>query len=272
MFRSRLTRMTLPTVGDVPIDKVDASDIRSVIARARSTSEAKKAIREMGHVLNHGIAHDLRTDNPVPQIQKSIKAPTPVHRKYMEPDALRKALPRISKSDAPDAIKNFLTFVCYVPVRLHEASRMRWSELNGNQWTIPRERMGKTKQPFLVPLPPFAMNLLKTLPKHSDYVFANEKTGKPYNAVSITTHKDRVLPEMDLHGTRSTFETWAAMSGEDTKMAERCLSHVTDGKVTQAYQRYEYANEKAEILERYSHYLSRAPAGGSLEKFFQRAS
>ena len=51
-------------------------------------------------------------------------------------------------------------------------------------------------------------------------------------------------------------------------MAERCLNHAVDGKVTQAYQRYEYAPQKAAIMEAWFLWLVKAKAPGKLDAFF----
>ena len=259
-FRSRFDRITLPTMGKVGIDNVTAEHVRRVVAKSGSVSESKKAVREVGHVLDYAVAHNLRTDNPVPTIQKTIRAPKAEHRAYMEPDALRAALPNVECV--------LIRFLAFVPVRVREALGMRWDEIDADgNWTIPAARMGKTKADHLVPLPDGVRAMLDKLPKHGELVFARAKTGKAPDHKTVTAWKDSCLPDTDLHGFRSTFLTWIGKSGLDVKMGERCLAHTVDGAITQAYQRYSYANEKAALLEQWFVWLTKGTVGG-LSEFF----
>ena len=94
-YQTRLRTLMLPTMGAVPIDKVTATHVRTVIDKATSISQAKRAVHEIGEILDHAILQELRmAANPCPGLQKSIKQPDSTKRVAMEPEALRESLPQ----------------------------------------------------------------------------------------------------------------------------------------------------------------------------------
>ena len=165
-----------------------------------------------------------------------------------------------------------ILFMFLVPLRSKEVRAARWEEFNGRDWTVPAERV-KGRHDFSLRVPPQALELVKRLhmrkqlEKHGSidlnewmatgYVFPYTTTGSPPSGRTVARWKDRLGPNnMDLHGLRSTFLSWCGDYGHDTTLGERCLGHLVDGKVTQAYLRTDFANARAEVLEVWADYLS----------------
>src|SRR5262249_16427015 len=72
-------------------------------------------------------------------------------------------------------------FLLLTAARRSEAAKMRWSELDGRDWNLPRER-NKTNVELVRPLSDAAMAVLAGLPKigKGEFVFSNAGV-VPYN-------------------------------------------------------------------------------------------
>lgn len=165
--------------------------------------------------------------------------------------------------------------------RANEVIGARWSEIEGNVWHVPGDRM-KSAKARDIPLSDAAMALLVSIDSPRDgYVFTGrkgkviggtvygrkrERTGGTYVAFKGTMQHDAMqnLLRDDLkiachvHGLRSTFRTWAsdhATTVRDHDAAEICLDHVIGGKVQRAYDRADMMPERRELLERWAAFL-----------------
>ncbi|MDO2346676.1 tyrosine-type recombinase/integrase, partial [Escherichia coli] len=74
------------------------------------------------------------------------------------------------------AIANALRLIILTGVRRSEAVNMRWEQINGNRWTIPETKNGKS---HIVTLHPLALSLLKTQRIISEGGWVFESLSKP---------------------------------------------------------------------------------------------
>ena len=106
--------------------------------------------------------------------------------------------------------------------RRDEVAGMRWSEINGNVWTIPGERT-KNSQPFDVYLTKKALAVLATMPRMdgSPFVFtiSGETYSTGYSKAKAALDKLAPLPAYTLHDLRRTFATGCATLGVDANAA-----------------------------------------------------
>lgn len=133
---------------------------------------------------------------------------------------------------------------------------MRWLEVAGNVWTIPREKVKKDR-PHAVPLTTTALEILaglSCLPRVLDdngFVFTT--TGGKSASSNFAKVKRR-LDELSgvtgwtIHDIRRTVRSKLAELGVPREVARKVLNH-EDGKVDRIYNRHEYLAEKREALE-----------------------
>jgi integrase len=145
--------------------------------------------------------------------------------------------------------------------RRSEVSTMRWGELAGNLWTIPREKVKKDRA-HTVPLSPTARATLTKLakrPRFDDDGFVFTTTG----GTSASSNFAKVKRQLDqisgvtgwtIHDIRRTVRSKLAELGVPREVARKVLNH-EDGKVDRIYNRHEYLAEKREALERWEKML-----------------
>jgi integrase len=158
---------------------------------------------------------------------------------------------------------------------------MRRREIGEDKvWEIPAERY-KTKVPHFIPLSKAAHSLIKAQPKlgDSDHVFPS-RVGTPFSAFgkskaaldravleAMTKQakkgaKISALPNWTLHDLRRTAKTLMVRAGVRPDISERVLGHVITG-VEGTYDRYSYADEKRDALEK---------LGGMIERILTPAT
>jgi integrase len=158
-----------------------------------------------------------------------------------------------------------LEFLILTACRTDEVLGMKWSEVEGNVWTVLGERT-KTGRPHRVPLVGRTLEILKRQEGNgSDYVFpgreSDRKRGKPMNNKVMRDFlykMQKIDPTFDdatVHGFRSSFRDWCASHGDfgDFAAAERCLAHVR-AKTVRAYQRDDLLEKRTEIMTTWSDY------------------
>ena len=103
-----------------------------------------------------------------------------------------------------------LEFLILTAARTGEVRGARWSEIKGDTWIIPGERM-KGGREHRVPLSKRALKLLTELPRESEFVFIGRE-GRSLSVNSIVSVLQRMgrSDGLTIHGFRSTFRDWAA--------------------------------------------------------------
>jgi integrase len=135
--------------------------------------------------------------------------------------------------------------------RAKETLAARWEEfgLKAKLWTIPAARMTKTGKEHRVPLSDRAIELLAGLDRSSEYVFP----GPAGRAGDDTFRRELVRlgrVDVDPHGFRSTFSTWAAERTRYSYEArELSLAHAVGNAVERSYQRGELLAERRRLME-----------------------
>ena len=131
-------------------------------------------------------------------------------------------------------------------MRRDEVLRMRRSEINGDVWIVPADRM-KSRRDFAVPISPELLADLPPAGLEGDHVFGINgasrfpSTGRIKAALdaAIASDDGPPVPPWTLHDLRRSFVTQMADRGEDWALADLCLAHVPAGlsKTARTYQR-----------------------------------
>jgi integrase len=143
--------------------------------------------------------------------------------------------------------------------RLSNVASMRWDELSGDVWTIPREKVKATRTQRAasheVPLPAALASLIAGQPCLGPYVFTTrgDRPITPGSRIKARLEADvnaqaNKLADWRFHDIRRTAATMMAGRGVSRFIIERILGHADSG-VTAIYDRSTYRAEKRAALE-----------------------
>jgi integrase len=144
-------------------------------------------------------------------------------------------------------------FLLLTGVRRTEAARMERTEVTGDEWIVPAERMKGGKE-HLVPLTAQAARaIIDAMPKIGSGRFVFTSTGKgPFTNFAKAKRKlDEAsgVTGWTLHDARRTARSLMSRDGVQSDHAERVRAHVI-GRVRGTYDRHAYAAEKRFALEK----------------------
>jgi integrase len=245
-WRNSLRDYAYPTIGQLPVGDVDVAAVLGILEPIWQTkSETASRVRgRIESVLDWATVAGYRQgENPAMWKGRLVHL-LPRRRKadVKHYDALPyDQMPAFWASlaaDTSDAAR-MLRFIILTAARYGEANGMQPSEVQGNLWTIPKERM-KGGQAHTVPLTALALAQLPYRPV-SDVTLA--KCIKRHTALRATTH-----------GFRSTFRDWAGDATDfPRELAEAALAHVL-GEVERAYRRGDALEKRRQLMEAWAKY------------------
>lgn len=150
--------------------------------------------------------------------------------------------------------------LAYTWVRTKELRFMEWTEIDGDVWRIPGEKM-KRRKDHIVPLSKQALEVLEKIQARSHggrFVFHSElgeDRAISENTILYLLHRIGYKGRMTGHGWRSVGSTWANEKGYSVDAIERQLSHVPDNKIRAVYNRAEYLPERRKMLQDWADWL-----------------
>ncbi|MDY0164550.1 tyrosine-type recombinase/integrase [Desulfobotulus sp.] len=238
------------------------------------TETASRVRARLERVLDYAKAHGLRSgDNPaawkgnLDSILPKASSVTEVeHFKAVSIEAMPDLYESLKKSSAVSAL--CLRWVILTACRSGEGRGSLWSEIDRHRgtWTIPAAR-AKTKKAHVVP---FSGEMLAVLEKARDYddgsgLIFPSPSGKTLSDVALAKAlKTRLEEGATVHGMRSAFKDWALERCPliPDHVSEACLAHASGDKVRDAYARTDLVEQKKDLLERWSDYLTCGRAAG----------
>jgi integrase len=136
--------------------------------------------------------------------------------------------------------------------RRQEIGSAEWRHIDFDSGilTIPAER-AKNHHVLELPLPPAALEILRSTPRRGEYIFGSKGTGFTSWSISIKALYRRLAEQSiapwTLHDLRRSFRTGLGRLGVPPHVAELLINHVKGG-VEATYDRYSYTGEKARAL------------------------
>ena len=153
-------------------------------------------------------------------------------------------------------------------VRTGELRQMRWEEIEGDTWRIPKGTM-KMRREHLVPLSTQALALLENLRQRSrgsEYVFpAEHRIDRPMseNSIIYLIHRMGYKDRMTGHGWRSVASTWANENSYNKDHIEMQLAHSEENEVRSAYNNALYLEPRRKMLQDFADFLDDALNGAA---------
>ncbi|HEV2899396.1 MAG TPA: site-specific integrase [Pseudaminobacter sp.] len=261
---SRFVRDVLPVLGDRRIDSITAPEILEVLRKveARGALDVTKRIRQaIGSVFRFAIATGRATRDPAVDLKGALKAaPKTAHMASLKATEISDFLRKLRGYEGERQTALAIELVMHTAVRTGELRFGQWSEIDGDLWRIPAERM-KAGRDHVVPLTKETKRLLaelKAIAGDSPWIVPGVR-GKPIseNTMLYACYRLGKHKKMTVHGLRGTFSTIANESGLWSPDAiERALAHSPASKIRAAYNHAAYLDERKRLMAWWSDYLT----------------
>ena len=273
---ARLESHVFPLIGSLPIDQVDAPQIRRVLLRLEALDKLHTGHRVkniIGEVMRYAVAMGLILHNPVPDLAGVLPPTKEKHRASItNPKEIGGLLRAIDEYTGSPVTRCALRLAAITFVRPGELRHAEWAEIDyeAKEWRIPAEKM-KMKRPHVVPLSRQALEVLKDVELvtgHGKYVFPSERSStRPMSNNTVNAALRRMgftKEEMTGHGFRSMASTNLNELGFHPDHIERQLAHVEANRVRAAYNYAEHLPERKKMMQAWADYLDALKDGGKV--------
>jgi integrase len=274
-FLATMQSYVYPVMGALSVAAIDEAMVLKVLTPIwkEKTVTARRIRTRVAAVLDYAAAAKYRTGPNPARWEGNLEFLLPKPERIA---AMRhhRALPHTQISTfmaalracPPSAATLALEFTVLTACRTNEVRGARWSEmdLQNRIWTIPAKRMKAGKE-HRVPLSDRAIELLSALPREVDnpHVFIGQRSAISTNAIYHALRQMR--DDIDVHGFRSTFSTWAhETTAYPAHVIEQSLAHTVGSAVERAYRRGDLFDKRRQLMEAWARYCSTAPQVGEV--------
>lgn len=265
-----------PHIGDIPLEQVNARDIRTTInaiTAAGKPAIANDALNYCKQLFNHGMKLDLMQGNPASAFTVRDAGGVEKSRdRALTTEELKQFFNTAKQNPMSFTRDNYLacTLLVCLGVRKSELCEAQWKEFDLEKlvWELPKKR-SKTNVGLSIPLAPPVLEWLEELKVRSlgsEYVFPSRRSSKNPHMGPDTLNRAITklfghepgkkkqppnlmgdMPHFTVHDLRRTCRTLLAQQGTPGYVAERCLNHKLKG-VEGIYDRHDYFEERREAL------------------------
>jgi integrase len=263
---ARLEREVFPFIGDMPLDKIDASVVLSLLRRTEARGVIVTTYKVKSHIsqiFRYAIACGIVHAEPSRDLSAALR---PKVSKQMPALIEPKQVGRLVR-----AIRGYSTLIMRCAmllgaltfVRPGELRRAAWREfdLEAGEWRIPAEKM-KMRRAHIVPLSTQALAVLQELRPatgQGQYLFPSIRAGsRPMSDNGVNAalrYLGYAREEMTGHGFRAMASSLLAEHGWSVDAIERQLAHVEGNKVRAAYHRSEHLEERRRMMQFWANHL-----------------
>jgi integrase len=244
--RDTFQRLIYPVLGGDPIADIRRGDIMKLLDKVEAGSGPRMAdevLVALSRLFNWYAVRDETFRSP---LVRGMRRAAPAHERartrILSDDELSAVWGAALAMAAPSGA--FIRFLLLSTARRSEAAGMRWSELEGQDWLLPKAR-NKVKQDLIRPLAPAALAVVSSLPRTGDLVFA----GMPsFARLKVDIDERSGVRDWVLHDLRRTGRSLLSRAGINADHAERCLGHVIGG-IRGTYDRHEFYLEKKHAFD-----------------------
>ena len=257
-----------PTLGDLPVDRIDRLAIVAVLSPIWTTKPetARRVRQRIRTVFTWAMALGFLDTNPAGESVSGALPPMPRskgHFRALPFVDVPGAVQMVDESQASIAAKLCLRFVVLTACRSGEARGATWQEIDWGQdlWVIPGQRM-KTGEEHRVPLSEPAMATLRQaweLQDDSDFVFPSPMGKKGLSDMTMTKilRSTGLADRATVHGFRSSFRDWASeCTSAPWAVMELSLAHTVGNDVERAYARSDLLDQRRELMDDWAEFLS----------------
>ena len=249
----RLLRIhVLPAWGEREFTGIRRSDVAALLDHVEDNHGARQA----DYCLNITRAlmnwYATRHDDYNPPIVRGMRRQSPhaqARARILSDDEIRAIW---TAAEDAGAYGGFVRLCLLTAQRRAKITTMKWSDMDGEEWTIPKAPREKDTAGTLV-LPGAALAIVRAQDQlgGNAFVFAGRGDG-PINGMSkckARLDKASGVTGWRIHDLRRTARSLMSRAGVPGEHAERVMGHAIGG-IEQVYDRHAYREEKAAVLAR----------------------
>ncbi len=239
----------MPRLGRIRITEIRKRDIVLLLDEIalRGPTMANRTRALLSRIFSWAVSRDMLEHNPVTGVGRPGRERS--RERVLTPVELR-AVWHACEEDSSLAAP-MLQFMILTAQRGGEIRAMRWQDISGSWWTIPRAKNGQSHRVFLTDQ---VFRVLDGLDPETEYVLPAPRgnTGyltRPHKAVTKIAATAGGA-HWTMHDLRRTAATMMTSMGISPFIVERILGH-TDKRITAVYDRSSYDREKQEAMVRW---------------------
>mgnify|MGYP003654394370 FL=1 len=277
-------------IGDEPISDITSPKMLEVLLDIQAnslnkdgkpTDKAERCAGIASDVFVYAGARGFCTSDPAALIKSQLAKSSYGHRPAVtKPKDLAKLLNAIETIEGDPNTINSLRLLALLFVRNGDLRRMSWADLDleTGRWRLkPLKGQGKVNmvKDMVVPLPRQAVAILSEQQKingHTEYVFFSQ-TAKKHQIISDATANKRLkdLGYKDIHCAHGFRATAKTILQEQLKyplvLVEMALGHTTKDPNGTAYGRFEYIDDRSNMMQKWADYLDALREGRDTAEF-----
>ena len=269
-LRATFENDVYPFIGNLPIKDITPKDIIETIKRVQERGAIEGAHRlytQLNKVFKYAVSNQFCKRNPCSELDKNEILKSAPRRHYptiTDPKGIKTLIDSIKDYSGAYTTRMALLLALHVFLRPYNIRYAEWNEIDLNEklWRIPARKM-KTKQEHLIPLTETTVKIFQEMKLYSPnakYIFHSlRSTVSPMSDATMNNALRRMgysKDEIVVHGFRAMFSTIAhEKSDYKHEVIEIQLAHSTGSRVSQAYNRAEYLDERKKMMEWWSNYL-----------------
>ena len=248
--------------GDLPMaritPKIVLDMVRAVEGRG-AISMARRARRYVSEVFAYAIASERAERDPAQDIKRALlPEPRVKHQTKLPASELPRFIRRLREYDGAATTRLSIWFLLHTWVRTKELRFARWTEIDGDVWRIPGERM-KMGRDHVVPLTAQSLAILdelRAVGRGSSWIARGVNGPMSENTMLYALYRMGYHGRATIHGLRGTASTVCNESGLFNRdWIERQLAHVPGDGVRAAYNAAEYLPQRRLMLTWWSDFL-----------------
>ena len=239
---------------------------------------ANRTLQLLKQVFKFGVQRDIIDASPAVGIDRPAKEKR--RDRVLTEKEIKLFWNGLDKASMSEDVRIALKLCLVTAQRRAEVAGLRREEIDGDWWTLPKER-SKNGRAHRIPLSPLAKKLIKEA-SGDDYLFPSprQKDAKQITPIepraltnAVTKNRDREIdgrriwdmPRFSAHDLRRTAATRMAESGVPRFDISKVLNH-TDQEVTAVYDRHSYDTEKRQALTAWARQLDTVITGEKASK------
>lgn len=267
-----------PNFGDTPFFEITARQAIEMLEPLQEKGKLRTLqdiIQTLNNIANYALHREIISSNPFLKLSVEFDKPTQKHFATIPPSELSGLLHKLKQSNISHRAKLVFLWQLLTLARPAEAVRARFDEIDESKktWDYYVQKGRKESESgrlHKVPLNSQAIKLLDYAKafNNSPYLFPSLHRKREFitsvtviNVIYKLGYKDKLTA----HGLRSIASTYLNEQGYNKDLIEVALSHIDKDRVRKAYNRAEYLEHRAKMLQEWGDFVEQS-AGGDLFK------
>lgn len=251
----------IPKLGGKKLSQIHQTDIREALApiwRAKYPT-AIKAIQRTRIVFDRCRLMGFDCDPFVVDAAREMLGNVAHVAKHITATQWENIPALYARLDNGGPVDQCLRWMILTAVRMDGCSGARLSEINGDVWTVPADRIKSTVKgaaDFRVPLSAECHAIASAQAEISDDLLFGSYTGRRITSTSLELRLNKLGEAGRPHGFRTSFRTWASDTDKPWDVAETVLGHKIGGRIERTYARSDLLDRRAAVMASWARHVT----------------